>query len=318
MFFMGHADVVHVASAMRPVARCPNLETGVLGTQTQNVILQPHDSDFAWRSMTPMGIYYQHQDGHFLDYGMVQLHGEWFRGPLDQGPDAIAWLGAAQTFGRFVAEPAPAMVGKRLGLGTLNLGRGGMGPEYFLRHPELLEEVNRCRVAVIQVMSARASDNSLFRSQGGGSSGIRLDTGARCPDPILIVKDLIAQDKRREAAKISRESQQAYVQSMKRLFDAIKPPKVLFWFSFRSPPPAIKGYRRMIDVFPHLVSRRMVNQIRQSADGYVEVVSRVGIPQVIRDDTGNEITVNRYYPSPEMNQLAADPLTQTLKGILSQ
>ena len=117
-----------------------------------------------------MGSYYQHEDEQFLDYGMAQLHGEWFRGPLDQGPDAIAWLGAAQTFGRYVAEPVPAIVGKRLGLGTLNLGSGGKGPEYFLRHPELLEEVNRCRVAVIQVMSARASDNSLFQSQRGGSA----------------------------------------------------------------------------------------------------------------------------------------------------
>ena len=263
-----------------------------------------------------MGIYYQQEDGEFLDYGMAQLHGEWFRGPLDQGPDAIAWLGAAQTFGRYVAEPVPAIVGKRLGLGTLNLGVGGMGPEYFLRRPELLEEVNRCRVAVIQVMSARNSENSLFQSHKGGASGVRVDSGTYTPNAMLIVTDLLAQGRRREAGQIARESQQAYVQSMKRLFDAVKPPKVLFWFSYRTPPPAIKGYRRMVDVFPHMVSRRMLSQIRRSADGYVAVSSRVGIPQIIRDDAGKEIAVNKYYPSPEMHQLAADPLTRALQSLL--
>jgi hypothetical protein len=133
---------------------------------------------------------------------------------------------------------------------------------------------------------------------------------------MLIVTDLLAQGRRREAGQIARESQQAYVQSMKRLFDAVKPPKVLFWFSYRKPPPAIKGYRRMMDVFPHLVDRRMVSQIRHSADGYVAVASRVGIPQIIRDDAGNTVATNRYYPSPEMHRLAADPLTRTLQKLL--
>ena len=263
-----------------------------------------------------MGIFYQQEDEQFLDYKMAQLHGEWFRGPLDQGPDAIAWLGAAQTFGRYVAEPVATIVGKRLGLGTLNLGSGGKGPEYFLRRPELLEEVNRCRLAVIQVMSARASDNSLFQSQKGGAWGVRVDTGATSPNALLIVTDLLAEGRRREAGQIARESQQTYVQSMKKLFDAVKPPKVLFWFSYRKPPPAIKGYRRMIHVFPHMVDRRMVGQIRRSADGYVALSSRVGIPQVIRDDAGNTVAVNNYYPSPEMHRLAADPLTRTLQNLL--
>src|ERR1700721_1759052 len=124
-----------------------------------------------------MAISYKRNDAGFFDYPMEKLHGEWFRGPLDRGPDAIAWLGAAQTFGRYVEEPFPGVVGKRLDLGTLNLGSGGKGPRYFLRHPELLEEVNRCRVAVIQVMSAKGSDNSLFQSEKGGAKGLRQATG---------------------------------------------------------------------------------------------------------------------------------------------
>ncbi len=260
-------------------------------------------------------MFYQRKDEQFFDYGMAELHGEWFRGPLNPGPDAIAWVGAAQTFGRYVAEPVPAIVGERLGLGTLNLGSGGKGPEFFLRSPELLEEVNRCRVAVIQVMSARTADNSLFRSQKGGDFGIRLDTGAPA-NGLPIVTELVAEGKRRQGSQIVRESQQAYLQSMKKLLEAVKPPKVLFWFSYRNPPPAIVGYRRMMDIFPHFVTRQMVSQIRQSADRYVAVASRAGIPQVLRDDAGKSVRVNHYYPSPEMHQLAADPLTRTLKELL--
>jgi hypothetical protein len=264
-----------------------------------------------------MGLFYQREDAPFLDYGMVEFHGEWFRGPMDQGPDVIAWLGAAQTFGRYVAEPVPAMVGSRLGLGTLNLGSGGKGPEYFLRRPELLEEVNRCRVAVIQVMSARASDNSLFRSQKGGGLGIRLDTGTPTKSlPIPIVTDLLAQGRRRDARRIVRESQQAYVQSMKRLIEAVKPPKVLFWFAYRNPPLAITGYRRTLEIFPQLVNRGMLGQIERSADRYVAVASRAGIPQRILDDAGTLVTVNHYYPSPEMHRLAADRLTPAVRELL--
>jgi Domain of unknown function (DUF6473) len=263
-----------------------------------------------------VGLFYQRMDGKFLDYGMVQLHGEWFRGPLDQGPDSIAWLGAAQTFGRYVTEPVPAIVGRRLGLGTLNLGSGGKGPDYFLLRPELLEEVNRCRVAVVQIMSARGSDNSIFKSERGGASGVRLDTGTKEPKALTVVTDLIAQGKVREARRLVRESQQAYVESMLRLLKSVKTPKVLFWFSYRNPPLALTGFRRTLEIFPHLVHRGMVNELRPSADGYAAVSSRAGIPQVLLDEEGNRVAVNHYYPSPEMHRLAADRLTGPVRELL--
>jgi len=104
---------------------------------------------------------------------------------------------------------------------------------------------------------------------------------------------------------------------MKRLFEEVKPPKVLFWFAYRNPPPAITGYPRTLEIFPQLVNRRMVRQMRRSADRYVAVASRVGIPQELRDGAGNVVAVNDYYPSPEMHQLAAGPLTRAVRDLLS-
>ena len=256
---------------------------------------------------------YGREDSQVFDYRMEKLHGEWFRGPLERGPDAIAWLGAAQTFGRYASDPFPSIVGNRLDLGTLNLGSGGKSPQYFLRHPELLDEVNRCRIAVIQVMSARGSDNSLFRSNKGGSIGVRMDTGTLTRS---LTKDLLAEGRHRDANHITRESQRAYVQGMGRLLEVVRPPKILLCISFRDPPLANEDYHQTLGRSPQLVSGSMISEIVPSADRFVEVVSREGIPQAIRDRAGNTVGTNVYYPSPEMHLMAADQLTPVVGDLI--
>jgi Domain of unknown function (DUF6473) len=257
---------------------------------------------------------YSRKDGRFMDYRMEQFHGEWFRGPLDRGPDAIAWLGAAQTFGRLVDEPFPEMVGGRLHLGTLNLGSGGKSPQYYLRHPELLDEVNRCRVAVVQIMSARGCDNSLFRSDQGGARGVRLDKGTPTRSP-AILQDLISRRRPLKARRIVRQTQQAYVHEMGSLLRAIRVPKVLLWISFRPLSPKKRGWQTLNATSPQLVSDAMVSKIEPLADQFIAVVSRAGIPQVIHDEASNVVRTNWYYPSPEMHRLAADELTPVVGAL---
>jgi Domain of unknown function (DUF6473) len=264
-----------------------------------------------------MGFFYQTEDAHLLDYQMTQFHGEWFRGPLDTGPEAIAWIGAAQTFGRFVAEPFPWLVGARLGLGTLNLGSGGKGPEYFLRHPELLDEVNSCRAAVVQVMAARTGDNRLFRSNVGGDSGVRQDTGEQTKS-IPIIEELLAAGRRREARQLVHQSQESYVRSMVRLLDAIQVPTVLLWIAFRAPPPTVLSHRRTLHNPPQLTTRGMVRRIRRAADHFEPVVSRIGVPEPLVDREGKPAGENGYYPSPEMHRLAADRLTPVLADLIGR
>jgi hypothetical protein len=259
---------------------------------------------------------YQFEDREFFDYRMEQLHGKWFRGPLDRGPDAIAWLGAAQTFGRYVADPFPAIVGNRLALGTMNLGGAGTTPEYFLRQPILLDEVNRCPVAVIQVMSARGIDNSLFRSTEGRVDGVRSDTGMPT-ESLHLINDLLAQGKSNEAHRLVRETQNAWVQKMGMLFEAVRCRTILLYISFREPPPEFIVNDEMVKKgFPQLISLKMVRDITPLADQFVSVVSRAGIPQVIRDEDGKIARTNEYYPSPEMHRLAADELTPVVKRLI--
>ncbi len=71
-------------------------------------------------------------------------------------------LGAAQTFGRYCAKPYPMLLEEKIGLPGLNLGQGGAGPSFFGQNKKLLDYINNARFVIVQVMSGRSQDNSLF------------------------------------------------------------------------------------------------------------------------------------------------------------
>lgn len=135
------------------------------------------------------------------------------------------------------------------------------------------------------------------------------------------------------AKKIVAETRQAYVTAMTQMLDAIKPPKVLLWFSVRTPEYQEQWESSIWNLwgeFPHMVNREMVERIRTHADDYVESISRRGLPQKLFDRNGNptsfkpffpapgevERTENRYYPSPEMHEEAAALLIPVCRKIL--
>ena len=125
------------------------------------------------------------------------------------------------------------------------------------------------------------------------------------------------------ARKIVAETRENYVDEMTRLLHAIEPPKILLWFSVRSPDYEDRWELplwRMWREFPHLVNREMVNRLRAHSNRYVECISRRGLPQPLFDRSGQPTsfqsyslpggpqirkTENNYYPSPEMHEDAA-------------
>jgi hypothetical protein len=72
-----------------------------------------------------------------------------------------------------------------------------------------------------------------------------------------------------------------------------------------------------IGVFPQLVNRSMVEQIKKYSDFYVECATNVGMPQIFVDSQGNFVRKNSYYPSPEMHQRAAELLYPVCESILN-
>jgi hypothetical protein len=292
---------------------------------------------------------YQARDHEVVDYQMYKHPGTnlWFRGP-EPGPlrsqGYFTCIGAAQTFGCFCAEPYPLLLERRLEIPSLNLGYGGAGPEFYLRHLELIHEINRGRFVIIQVMSGRSQSNSLFESGGleyltRRSDGRRIGANAAYGEllkgsPVLRqlwprrLGNLIARLSAAPQVKsIIAETQANWTRSYARLIEQIKVPTILLWFSKRTP-----AYRQnfrsvpgLFGEFPQLVTLEMVQAVRKVCGSYAECVTERGSPQPLvsrftelptsvtpsadRLDLGTERwTHNRYYPSPEMHQDAANTL----------
>lgn len=302
------------------------------------------------------GSSYQDRDCEVVDYQMYKMPGieQKLRGPspknLSKGA-YVACVGAAQVFGCFCQKPFPQILSERLNVDFLNLGIGGAGPKFFLR-PKFIEIINNARFVILQVMSGRSEDNAIF-STFNGSGGILLHKPSNlkfCAYDAynrFLVQEL--QDKSRllkpfykifgtkKARLLIKETRANWIHSYKLLFEQIKVPVVLFWFSKRS------SYYRELFVnshtlfgeFPQLVNKAMIAEIRKYADDYVECVSDRGSPQpLVSRFTGKEVAVswsgeiaeyfkektqyNKYYPSPEMHQDAAFSLEGTCQKLLFQ
>jgi len=282
-----------------------------------------------------MSLAYQHRDAHIIDYDLFQLEGvvPHFRGPSIKSDTYVACVGAAQTFGRFAKTPYPRLISQALDIETLNLGRSGAGPTYPLSNSALLDYINRARLVIVQVLSGRSQSNSLFRTIQDGMVGISLIDGRQVPAREFYGW-LLAQDTE-FAKKIVVETRENYVAAMTQMLDAIKPPKILFWFSVRTPEYEEQWdstVERLWGEYPQLVNREMVDRLRKHADRYVECISRRGLPQPLFDLNGNPTSIkpffpapgevsrseNGYYPSPEMHDEAAALLAPVCRELLER
>lgn len=284
---------------------------------------------------------YQQRDGHILAYDMYELPGVkpypgggMFRGPRVTGGRYIACVGAAQTFGCFCPEPFPALLSHRLGIEALNLGYGGASPTFHASNPALMDYINRAALVVVQVLSGRSQSNSRFQIREHGMEGVRVADGVQMTAEEFFTALLTESPE--EAPALVAETRENYVSAMSQLLDAIKPPKVLLWFSVRKPD-YTESYElplwKLWGNFPQFVNRPMVERLRARCDAYVECVSREGLPQRLYDREGNPTTItycynlltrepvtethNRYYPSPEMHREAARLLEPVCRSLLA-
>jgi hypothetical protein len=299
---------------------------------------------------------YQRRDYEVVDYQLAKLPGTelYFRGAGSarfEGGEYFTCVGAAQTLGCFCQQPYPALLSARLGMPAINLGYGGAGPEFFVRQRQLHEVINRGKFAVIQVMSGRSQSNSLFECGGlefltrradGRQLGSNEAYGALLAGNPLLHKGgplgcklakLLARPK---MSALVAETRRAWIESYRTLLQEITCPTVLLWFSTRSPdyhedPCTL---RCLFGDFPQLVNRTMVAEVAQMCSGYVECTTARGNPQPLfsrftgapvsvdptadrRDlGVGRPWTHNRYYPSPEMHEDAAEVLAPGLTSLM--
>jgi len=288
---------------------------------------------------------YEARDWEVVDYHMYELDGTGlrFRGPrLERLPTDgyFVCIGAAQTFGCLCERPFPVLLQDRLGLPALNLGYGGAGPSFFLKHAALLEYINKARFAVVQVMSGRSESNRMFDSGGleyltRRSDGQKMSAD-RAYNELLMGsnRSVVAFAGPTEVRRLVDESRQNWIANYRKLLDAITVPKILFWFAKRNP----RYWQRyasaytLFGEFPQLVNQAMMRAVAPTAEHYVRCVSRRGMPQYLLSRfTGERVSIdlskdradltgtwetNIYYPTPEMHADAATALEPTCRGLV--
>ena len=276
-------------------------------------------------------MHYQDTDRDIIDYGLVEFPGTkgQIRGPLPRSFEAggyVAFLGAAQTFGRFAQRPFATLVGESLGREVLNLGFAGAGPKEFLRHDHYIRAANRASLAIVQVLSGRSIENSHFENPTADLLRERGRPDAKLRHSEPAYDELLKTRSQSYVEALVAETRAHYVEQMTRLLQAIEVPRVLFWFSQRRP-----DYQEKYDYagnlfyhFPQLVNRAMVNELSRHAELYCECRTSRGLPQpLINRHTGQPVRLdlgpaypyhNNYYPSPEMHEDAARALVEALGG----
>jgi hypothetical protein len=276
---------------------------------------------------------YQQRDHDVVDYQLWELQGfpYMLRGPRPEGGrPRVAILGAGQSLGVLVRRPFADMMREAYGVDVLNLSVGGSAPRLYLNNPVAFEHVNAARACIVQVLSARSTDCSYFQTRDG--KNMMRPRGSTLPYvPGDTAWDaMFRNEPPRVAALVVAELQRNWVDEMIAVLDRITVPKVLLWFSKRSPGKArpITGYRAASGVYPQFVDGEMVRRVAAHADHYVEVSSARGMPnrlvnrftgqpaRVILGDARRPAGEDSYYPSPEMHEDAFAALSPTLDGLL--
>lgn len=297
---------------------------------------------------------YQARDHEVVDYQMYCLDdtGLSFRGPRPESLEPGSYfscLGAAQAFGCFCEKPFPCQVSERIGLPVLNLGYGGAGPSFYVKHAEkLLPYINQSRFVIVQVMSGRSASNSMFDAGGleyvrRRRDGKRMSAQAawrhvfeygflwnKLPFMKSTFRSICQALGRRNVERLLVETREDWCRGYEKLIEQITVPKVLLWISKRSPDTNddFSDVQKLFGDFPQLVNRPMMDRLIAICDDYVESVSDRGSPQpLVSRFTGKPCTVklsddradlgdiqwthNPYYPSPEMHDDATDKLMES-------
>lgn len=306
---------------------------------SDSISAQPSESTMRRLSDLGSAYGYQRRDAEIVDYQIWKLWtpktGFALRGPrpasLEPGTYFTS-LGAASTFGRFVARPYPQLLAEALGLGSLNLGFSGVGPSFYNnpKNDVLISLINRSKFATITVFSGRSQSNSRFTTAPYSQEQYILENGRAVPADFAYQQLLNTADEQTVMDLVA-ETRSRYLQSFLQLLEKITVPKVLLWFSSRSPDyqASCENLFKLLSGFPHMINRPMVEALKPHCNAYIELVSTAGLPQQLisrhtqqpvsivrpRDYqqgkiqlTNSTLTHNHYYPSPEMHQAMAQRL----------
>jgi hypothetical protein len=210
-------------------------------------------------------------------YGQSKLR---FRGPKPRlDLPYIAFLGGAETFGRFLERPFVQQIGPRTGLSCLNLGCPNAGLDAFAQDRTVIDLARRARVRVLQVPSGQNLTNRFYRVHPRRNDRFLAAT------PLLQAmysnidfteihfnRHLLARLHDASPvnfATVRAELQNVWLARMRGLLSRLGDDTLLLWLRY-APDPDEKVDRRLGGE-PLLVTPEMIAELARHASGVVEV-----------------------------------------------
>lgn len=221
-------------------------------------------------------------------YGQSKLL---FRGPrrrLEGRYGAV--LGGSETYGKFVADPYPALIEQASGLAMVNFGYMNAGTDVFVNEPVVVDVCNRAKVTVIQLMGAQNMSNRFYavhprRNDRFLRASTLLKTIFRDVDftEFHFTRHMLSALKSRSEEKfalIEEELKSAWVARMRILLQKVAGKSVLLWIGDHR---ATESGRDSLGPEPLLVDPGMVAVIRSHATDLCHVT-----PSAVARSAGTE------------------------------
>ncbi|MCT4556645.1 MAG: DUF6473 family protein [Pelagimonas sp.] len=204
-----------------------------------------------------------------------------FRGPRRQlDRDYIAFLGGAETYGRFIEAPFPALLERRLSISCVNFGVMNSGVDLYLNDPSLVDAIMGAVVKVVQLSGAHSLSNRFYAVHPR-----RNDRFLRASDKLEslypevdftefhFVRHMLSRlreisDDRFE--QVVHELRFAWIARMKNLLTQIRGNVVLLWFADH---PIHEQMDLDLVGDPLFLNREMVETLRPRVTAFVEVAA---------------------------------------------
>ncbi|MFD1344561.1 DUF6473 family protein [Litorisediminicola beolgyonensis] len=225
-----------------------------------------------------------------------------FRGPqADLDGRYLACIGSTATYGRFIPDPYPTLLGQALDLPVVNFGAVNAGLDLVLHDPSVLEIALSADAVVLQAMGAQNMSNRFYavhpRRNDRFVKASRILT-ALYPEvdfsQIAFTRhllDVLYATGRERFDFVVEELQTAWTARMLRLLDQFEGRAVLFWFADMAPPDKamMPGEARHLNE-PVFVTRAMLAEAGTRALSVVQSVPKAGA-----GDTGTEGMVHSSF-----------------------
>ncbi len=210
-------------------------------------------------------------------YGRSKLLFRGPRQPLDGR--YVAFAGSTETYGKFIEDPFPKLVGRRLGLPAVNLGCVNAGVDAMLHDPEIDGICQGAMMTVMQVTGATNLSNRFYTVHPRRNDRfLRASTVLRALYPEIDFSDfcftrhMLTTLHEVDAERFSivrSELQRAWSARMKRLLSRCGRQVLLLWFSDRLPSDAPWNPSAPLGSAPSLITRRMLDGLRPCVRGVV-------------------------------------------------